>query len=143
VQILNNQISTVNIGIGGWYGNSLNNVTLAGNTVTDASYLFEYFRADGLAAGETSIFFLNTNVTGNKLVKPRPYPGCWFNFGYLPSSIPPSAFVSGNNKFTNNDFGPGPPRLLPAGSIVDGGGNICVPDPTPGFPLHCIPPTVP
>ena len=23
---------------------------------------------------------------------------------------------------------------------VDGGGNICVPDATPGFPLHCIPP---
>jgi Right handed beta helix region len=146
VQILNNQITTVGTGIGGWYGDSLSNVTLTGNTVTDASNLFLFFRAGGLVAGETSIFFVNTNVTNNKLVQPRMSSSMnnWFDFLDLPSGIPVSAVVSGNNKFANNDFGPGnPPRLLPAGSIVDGGGNICVPDATPGFPLHCIPPTAP
>jgi hypothetical protein len=58
---------------------------------------------------------------------------------------------SNNRAGTHRNSVPGsgtPPPLppvkpLPASSVVDGGGNICVPDSTPGFPLRCIPPTPP
>jgi hypothetical protein len=84
-----------------------------------------------------------------KLLKPRVSfmaPGAGrLDFQTLPPGIPASAVVSGNNKLANNDFGPlaNGLRLLPASSVADGGGNICSPDSTSGFPLRCIPPTPP
>ncbi len=150
VQILNNRISTAGIsGIGGWYGDSLRNVVVSGNVVTDVPRLFDYWRADGLYAadGEQSVFFENNTFSGNTLAKPRlsfMAPGAArLDFQTLPAGIPAGALVAGNNRIANNDFGPlaAGVRLLPSVGIVDGGGNICSPNSTPGFPLNCAAPS--
>ena len=151
VQLLDNQIATAgNCGVGGWYGESLKEVTVAGNTVTDAPTLFWYVRADSLYAGEQWIYCQDNTFSNNKLVRPRLSfytPGSGrLDFQQLPPSIPPSAVVAGNNRIAGNDFGPfgNTFGLFPGGSMVDGGGNSCVSDPdNPAFPLHCGPPQSP
>ena len=144
VNILNNQISTARFcGVGGWYGNSMKGVVVDGNTVTDSHMLFYYARADGLAAylNEQQVYCQDNVLSNNKLVNPRAsnsFPTLSGVLDFLDlTGIPASAVVTGNNRLANNDFGPFSLRLLPTGSIVDGGGNICVPDSAYGFPLHC------
>lgn len=145
VRISDNRISTAQFcGVGGWYANSMQDVVVDGNIVTDSHLLFYYARADGLAAylNETTVYCKNNVLTNNKLVNPRPnnsFPTLSgvLNF-YDLTGIPAGALVAGNNRLANNDFGPYSVRLLPVGSIVDGGGNVCVTDPLwPNFPIHC------
>jgi hypothetical protein len=152
VQVAANQIGTAGYcGIGGWYGESLSGVTVAGNTVTDTPRLLQYMRADALytALDEQKVYFLNNTFSGNRLVRPRVNvfaAGCSrVDFQNLPPSIPAGAVVIGNNRFSNNDFGPFGNLLwlFPGTSMLDGGGNTCLPDSSnPSFPLHCTAPGV-
>ncbi len=147
VQILDNKITTAGIcGVGGWYGNSLKNVVVSGNIVTDAPRLFDYWRADPLYAsdGEQSLVFVGNTLTNNKLLRPRltfMAPGSGrLDFQNLPAAIPAGALVAGGNRIRDNDFGPLGTSLdfAPAASIADGGGNICEPESSPV--VRCTPP---
>jgi hypothetical protein len=152
--------------VGGWFYLGLSNSTIANNTVSGAGDLFDFYRIGGLrpagaaypgSPADTGIYFTNNTFQGNTLTNPYAKPGD-FNT-YIPfdqngtylayngqvtghDTVPtPAQFHLGNNRFSGNDFGTigavylGQPIL--AGSVVDGGGNRCIPFTVPGYPLTC------
>ena len=138
-QITNNKINNSGIcGIGGWYWNSWLHNTVDGNIVDGAAHMFYMFRTFGFNQdqNEQIIYFKDNTFTNNTFVHQRnnSYLGpsgpfsSWIDFQNMPPEIPPSAIQIGNNIFKNNDFGQIPaPVIMPAGMIVDQGGNKCLP----------------
>jgi parallel beta-helix repeat protein len=165
MQISSNSIANVTqAGIGGWYWNSWNNVTVAGNTVSDARYLFILFRIFGLRAqnwdgrgapADTAVYFQGNSFSRNQFIgssspaSTSAYIPIYNDLDYTGgvSGIPgeraaqKSDFQLNDNIFTRNDFGhfTGAPYFaqpFTAGEVIDGGRNICS-TPGPNYPLVC------
>lgn len=143
-QINRNKISnSAYCGIGGWYFSSLKGNTITQNTVDNTPTLFTFFYYYGLRLKDTNIFFKDNSFTGNILTNARPemYPQSSFflvshslsgvsQAGIINKDERPalsSDFVTGNNIFTNNNFGTSKsaPYFDPTGMVIDGGGNTC------------------
>jgi hypothetical protein len=164
--ISNNTITNAtNCAIGGWYYVGLSNSTIADNAVSGSTSLFRFYRIGGLrpagvsypgAPADTGVYFTNNTFTGNTLTN-------WYgtsggNTSFLPfddngdymdyseynpqDTVPtPSQFHLTNNVFSGNDFGPvGTPYFgspIVSGDTIDKGGNRCIPESIPNYPILC------
>jgi hypothetical protein len=164
-EISSNSITNVALaGIGGWYWNSWNNVTVTDNTVSDARYLFYFFRAYGLrpanwdghgVPADTAVFFQGNLFSRNQFTDgtdPASFSSFIPIYNYLNYNggvsgivgervAQPSDFQLNYNTFTKNDFGhiQGAPYFaqpFTPGEIIDGGRNICS-NPGANYPLVC------
>jgi parallel beta-helix repeat protein len=164
--IKSNIISSVAYaGIGGWYWNSWDNVSVIDNTVTNTAQMFALFRTCGLrpqnwdgngAPADTAVYFHNNVFSGNQFVGSEPLDDSAFipifdELDYpqeeqvcgIPGEQPvrPSDFKLHNNTFTQNNFGhvelsPYFSSPVKPGFIIDGGGNVCSSPGSP-YPLLC------
>lgn len=128
-RIIGNNIKNAGYaGIGGWYDNSLLGNTIADNIIEDSYGLFGYSYIQ-TAYDSGNIYFKDNTFSNNKFINPK-------NAQSISASIVMenqatsnlgNKFVTGNNKFTTNDFNTNAfaPVLLPLGVIIDGGGNKC------------------
>jgi parallel beta-helix repeat protein len=152
-------------GIGGWYWNSWDNVSVINNTVTNTGQMFVLFRMCGLrpqnwdgngAPADTAVYFRNNVFSGNQLVGSQPLDVSAFipifdELSYRGEQqvcgiqgeqpVPKSDFKLHNNTFTQNNFGHVelPPYFsspVTPGFIIDGGGNVCS-NPGSPYPLVC------
>ena len=165
IQIISNSIANAAIGgIGGWYWNSWSNVAVINNTVSDALFLFYFFRAYGLrpqnwdgrgAPADTAVYFQGNLFSGNQFTDGSSSASTsayipiysYLNYNNGVSAIvgeraaKRSDFQLNSNTFTRNDFGhieaaPYFSGPFTAGEIIDGGGNICS-NPGAQYPLVC------
>jgi Right handed beta helix region len=159
----NSMVNVGQAGIGGWYWNSWNNVTVTDNTVRDARYLFLLFRIGGLrpqnwdyrgAPADTAVYFQENLFERNQFIgssSPAPFAAYIPIYNYLgyngETGLPGERvaqrtdFQLSDNTFARNDFGhfTGAPYFagpVTAGKIIDGGRNICS-DPGADYPLVC------
>jgi len=165
MQINSNSITNVALGgIGGWYWNSWTNVTVTDNTVSDARYLFYFFRAYGLrpanwdghgVPADTAVYFQGNLFSRNQFTdgsQPASPSAFIPIYNYLDYNGGVSAIVGervaqisdfqlNDNTFTRNNFGhiEGAPYFaqpFTPGEIIDGGRNICS-NPGANYPLVC------
>lgn len=121
------------------------------NTVDAAPAMFELFRAYGLLPAEKYIYFQDNLFTGNIFKNQKNFTG---RFGFSMTKqqagiyglgdenakwATSTDFITGNNIFTNNNFGTNAlaPTFNPEKMVVDGGGNICGFWQNDNYPLKC------
>lgn len=131
-------------GIGGWFYASWIENVVSDNVIDNAPLMFKIVRLRGLKSDEKEVYFKDNTFNNNKFINPRKNPNGIYGFSsyinMLPSDgIPAEKFVLGNNKMTDNDFGPSyfAPYLQPGSMFIDGGGNKCGKSEFSDFPLKC------
>ena len=156
-----NNNSTTNsglCGIGAWYFSSWLNNTVSNNIFENTQQPFLFFRSYGfrpagfdnkkLFPADTVSYFKDNTFSKNIFKNPRStsYSPYYIDIGVPPAlsggvtgeTMPQkSAFITGNNIFSGNDFGLVPPlSFSPKNIVVDGGGNVCRSSPV-GYEINC------
>ncbi len=151
--IVGNHIKNAGVaGICGWYYSSVKGNTFDRNAVDDSPELFHFFRAYGVKYASDPIVYFKDNIFSNNVLihqRNANSPGSHMasfividvpgdNSGVRP--VTKADIVTGNNTFTNNNFGSAlAPQFYPKDMIIDGGGNICTQPPDTDYPLRCSP----
>lgn len=148
VTVNNNTITQAgNVGIGGWWGFSMQGGTIANNHVDTAPGLFGFAYFAGLGYSQAEVInFYDVQVANNVLTNAVSTGGLtnFFDFSAYASS---AQNVYGNT-LTSNDFGGSIHGnigfSMPSG-YTDGGNNVCTSEspsyPISGFPIVCAAPS--
>ncbi len=165
-QFTDNNITNAGLcGIGAWYFNSFKGNTISNNVINNVPQIFTFLRTSTYQGSHSNFappyYFKDNIFTGNKFINPKiGYSNASAHIYFVASDggsylnsqpLTDSDLITGNNIFTNNDFGKilNAPEFSPKSMIVDGGGNVfstpqicdasdrgisCTPDTT--YPLH-------